>query len=154
MAKSDTEKRNYLPSPPIGYRVLWREAGGKNVHPADVIEASIGEPGVLAISVNFGNRWQKYEAVHWENHPGADNIQTPNIRHRGTWCYMPNETIPDAHYQVHRDLVKQTEINRQRQEEYIAEQKRLNEEAHNQPVDPIAVAVAREQAAAILQGSA
>ena len=142
-----------LPSPPIGYRVLWRECGGKNVKPADVVGVQQGEPGVLALSINLGSHLKFMDAVHWERHPGATDILSKNVQYRGTWAYMPGETVPDVHLDLHRELIEQTAKNRVAQEQWIEEQRRLNEEAQNQPVDPVAVAVAREAAAMILQGA-
>lgn len=147
------KKSELLPTPPVGYRVLWRECGGRNVKPADVVDELPGEPGVVALSINLGARLMLMEAVHWENHPGAQNVLSKNIQFRGTWAYMPGETVPDAHLQSHKDLLVQREENVKQQEEWLKEQARLSEEMKNQPVDPRHVAVARAQAAAILQGA-
>ena len=153
MAKKTTDNKpeNWYPTPPVGYRVLWREAGGATVRPADVIELN-GEPGIVALSINLGGQLRRMDAVHWEGHTSSQNVHTPNIQHRGTWTYLPNTEIPEIHYALHMDLIEQTEKNRAKQQEWIEEQKRLNEEAGKQPVDPIHVAVAREAAMAVLQG--
>ena len=152
MAK--TQKRldeDFLPTPPIGYRVQWIEQGLKNRKPADVIAHNEYGPGILTLSVNMGNRWQMIEVVHWEDHPGAQ-VGTPGVKQRGTWAYMPNEQIPESHYDLHVRSIEMQAENVKRQQAYIKEQQRAAEEAANQPVDPIAVEVARIQANAVLNG--
>jgi hypothetical protein len=149
--KTDNKPDVWYPTPPVGTRVLWREAGGRTVRPADVIEQN-GEPGIVALSINLGTQLRRMDAVHWEGHTAAKNVFTPNIQHRGTWAYMPGTEIPEAHYAVHLDLIEQTAKNVVKQQEWIEEQRRLNEEAAKLPVDPIHVAVAREAAMAVLQG--
>jgi len=148
------KQQEMLPTPPVGWRVIWKREGGRHHAPADVIENSISEPGILGLSVNMGNRVQVYEAVPYAGHPGAENLHTVNIRTRGTWDYLPDVPIPDSHYDVHLQLEELRENNRKQQEIYLAKMHADAKEAASQEIDPRAVAVASVQAQMILNESA
>jgi len=149
MAKS---QEKLLPTPPIGYRVRWRDVGGKFVAPADVIEIDDYLPGVLILSVNRGNRLVRVDTVHWENHPDMNGADKTGAAARGTWAYLSDEKIPPAHYDLDRRTKRLTEENKKKQLEYIKEQTEIREAAASEPIDPIAVEVARIKANAILNG--
>jgi hypothetical protein len=158
MAKNTPDKTperpaDLLPTPPVGWRVLWRREGGRHIVPADVIENSISEPGIITLSINFGTQLKLMEAVHWSGHPGAQNITTANVRFRGTWDYLPDVPVPDSHYDVHLQLEELREQNLQQQQEYLAKMHAEAAEAAKQEIDPRAVAVASVQAQMILNES-
>jgi hypothetical protein len=152
--KPELLKNDMLPTPPVGWRVVWRREGHRDVMPADVTENSVSEPGIVSLSINFGTQLKLMEAVQWEGHPDSQNKTSANVRFRGTWAYLPDTDIPDSHFDVHLQLEELREQNRKAQAEYI---KKMHEEAKvaaEQPIDSRAVAVASVQAQMILNEAA
>jgi len=150
MAKQK-QNEDFLPTPPIGYRVQWLEQGLKNRKCADVVAINEHLPGCVTLSVNLGRQLKEIEVVHWENHPNAI-VGSAGVKRCGTWAYMPDTVIPESHYATHVMSLEMQADNVKRQKEFIAEQKRNAEEAASRPIDPIAIEVARIQANAIVNG--
>jgi len=152
------KKRNtegLQPTPPVGYRVLWKSKDRKNVFPADVLSNDIAYPGVVTLQTNEGNRVRLRENVHWAEHPDVlnrrDHIEFSVLE--GTWQYMDGISPPDKHYDLHLAKQEADEEAVKKQMEFAEEQKKLREEFVNAPVDQRAVEVSRIQAQHVYEGA-
>jgi hypothetical protein len=127
MAKTEKPQQDLMPSPPIGYPVLWFDGGRKqSAKPAWVMCQNQHFPGMLELSINLGSGLVKREAVLWAQHPDAQRVESPQVQRYGTWDYMADTTVPDSHFAVHMEQLEQAERNRVATEEHV---RRLREEA-------------------------
>lgn len=150
MTKPKFNRDELIPTPHVGWRVQWREEGRRHLRPADVIATDIHSPGVVTLSVNMGQRLQVIEVVTYDKLVDEARRGTPDIKRRGTWQYMPDELVPDSHFDLHMDSIERREESRKHQEAHIRQIQKEAAEAAKRPVDPVALQVAQAQAAAVL----
>ena len=104
--KFEAELENPLPTPPVGWPIVWhRAAQADYVVPATV--AAVQGPGKVVINIDIPhqNRQTKDGCLH-SSHPQHEKRANPISVKTGSWDYVEGMDIPDSHYDYHRDNLK------------------------------------------------
>jgi hypothetical protein len=113
----EEEKRNKLPTPPVGTPVQWYQGGDRRMVFAGQVLA-VEVPGRVTIRIaapgKFAEDKKGVYHVSYRMHkvPGHQNTQKC-----GSWDYLPGHTVHKRDYGFHEEELEKRELNLLNQEE-------------------------------------
>lgn len=126
MAKQvdDANAQAFIPTPPVGFRVLWYAPNRVNFPvPADVIAQEA--PGIIAVHAWPSPNGKTVRGIPFMDSRDAKLPDGPMVKMNGKWGYVEGQNIPNSHYAFHKKELERAEARAKASEE---EMRRIREE--------------------------
>lgn len=116
LAEIEKEKKRPIPTPPVGFPIVWY-LNGERDKPSAATVTDVEGPGRVAVAIQPKNSVSRHKTgVLYTHHGESENDDgtaksTPHTARNGTWDYIPGfpKTIPAEHFEAHKKLLEYRE---------------------------------------------